>query len=132
MKKKTFKKMFIVASLTFVLLLTVLAVHIYWVTRNSAPDATTKVMARMDLKQTVSSDESDAITNWLYQQKGVDHVLCNPTTKIVVFTFSPVKNNGNDIVKKFNQSFHFSASRYIPTEEELQSGCPVAKKIRFL
>ncbi|MGN6619347.1 MAG: hypothetical protein ACTHJ5_19380 [Ilyomonas sp.] len=127
MKKKTFKKMFIVASLTFVLLLTVLAVHIYWVTRNTAPDATTRVMARMDLKQTVSLDESNAITNWLYQQKGIDHVLCNPATKIVVFTFSPVQSNANDIVKKFNQSFHVSANRYIPTEEELQNGCPVAK-----
>jgi len=61
----------------FLFLVLVLAVHIYWVTRPKAPDANTKIMARIDIKQPITQADADKITTWLYQQKGIDHVLVN-------------------------------------------------------
>jgi len=111
----------------FLFLILVLAVHIYIVTKPKAPDEHTRVMARIDIRQPVSVDESNNITAWLYQQRGVDHVLCNPKTAIVVFTFSPLKANADAIAVNFKTALNYPYSkRYVPTEKELQSGCPVA------
>lgn len=125
MQKKTVKKIFIGTMSLFLLLTLVLAIHIYVVTRPKAADAHTLVMARIDIKNSIDQSDADKITTWLYQQKGVDHVLVNPKTHIVVFTFFPVKANGDQIVKNFQTSFNYDAKRYIPTEAEIQNGCPV-------
>ena len=127
MKKGLLRKILLSTLGVFFLFVTVLATHIYFVTRPKAPGANTRIMARIDLRQPIDRQRADKITTWLYQQKGVDHVMINPKTEIVVFTFFPVKANANAIVKDFRSSLNYSnATRYIPTEEELKSGCPVA------
>lgn len=84
-------------------------------------------MARIDIKQPVTQYDANKITAWLYQQNGVDHVLCNPKSEIVVFTFSPLKANANDIAKNFKTALNYAnATRYMPSVEELQKSCPVA------
>jgi hypothetical protein len=113
-------------ALTFLFLIAVLAVHIYFVTRTRV-DSDTRVMARIDVHQALSSQDGDSITTWLYRQKGVDHVLCNYRTKIVVFTYSPLEANADDIARRFRTSLHYpGAARYVPTDKELRGGCPVA------
>ncbi len=127
MKKGLLRKILLSSLAVFFLLVGVLAVHIYIVTRPKAPGPNTRVMARIDIRQPVSQQESDKITAWLYQQKGVDHVMVNPKTEIVVFTFFPVKADANTIVKNFKSTLNYSnAKRYIPTEAELKGGCPAA------
>jgi hypothetical protein len=127
MKKMIIKKILLASLGVFALLTVVLAVHIYVVTRPKAPATSTRIMARIDIKQAISQAEATRITAWLYQQKGVDHVLCNPGTAIAVFTFSPLKANANDITGNFKNELKYpKATRYIPTEKELQGGCPVA------
>ena len=111
----------------FFLLAAVLAIHIYIVTRPKAPRANTRVMARIDIGQPINRQDANKIIAWLYQQKGIDHVMVNPKTEIVVFTFFPVKADANKIVKDFKPILNYTkATRYIPTEKELKSGCPVA------
>jgi hypothetical protein len=127
MKKGFLKKILLSTLGLFFLLVTVLASHIYIVTRHKPPNAKTRAMARIDIRQPISQQESDKITAWLYQQKGIDHVMVNPKTQIVVFTFFPVKVNGNEVVNDFKSRFNYAqAIRYIPTEEELKGGCPAA------
>jgi|SRR5580692_2068150 hypothetical protein len=126
MKKKSIKRFLIGTGSVLLLLIMVLAVHIYIVTRPKAPDAHTRIMARIDIKQDINQDDANKITAWLYQQKGVDHVLCNPTSDIVVFTFFPVKTNANQIVKDFKSALPYKAERYIPSETDMKSGCPIA------
>lgn len=107
-------------------LVLVLAVHIYVVTRHRV-DASTRVMARIDLHQPVTGDDANRITAWLYQQKGVDHVLCNAKTQIVVFTYSPLVSNGNDISDRLRDRLRYPlAQRYVPSQKDLQGSCPVA------
>lgn len=126
MKKKTFKKIILWTVSSFLFLVLALAIHIYWVTRPKAPDNNTRIMARLDVKQPITQADADKIASWLYQQKGIDHVLVNPKTDIVVFTFFPIETSGNKIVKDFQLQLPYKANRYVPTEAELQSGCPVA------
>jgi len=110
----------------FVFLLVVLCVHIYIVTRPKVPDAHTLTMARIDIKQPIDQGDSTKITQWLYTQPGVDHVYCNPSSAIVVFTFHPVTTSANLIVDQFKSNLPYKAVRFIPSKEDLQGGCPVA------
>src|ERR1700753_1236854 len=105
MKSKTIKKIAIWSVSTLLFLTVVLMVHIWWMVRPRA-DASTIVMARVDVQQPLSQDEAGKINTWMYHQKGVQHVLVNPDTRIVVFTFYPVKASGNDIVKNLKAEFN--------------------------
>ncbi|MBN8718991.1 MAG: hypothetical protein J0H85_06070 [Sediminibacterium magnilacihabitans] len=127
MKKNLFRK---VLKYTLLILLFLsfgtLLVHIYLVTRVKPPDNNTLIMARIDIKQPIDQGDADKITNWMYGQKGVDHVLCNTQNGIVIFTFFPIKTSGDAIVANFKKSLHYKAERYLPTQEEMSTGCPVA------
>ena len=108
----------------FALLVVVLAVHIYIMTRPKAPGPNTRAMARIDIKQPITPEDADKINSWLYRQKGVDHVLVNPKTDIVVFTFFPIKTNADLIVGNFKSNFSYKADRFVPTEAQMSAGCP--------
>ena len=124
MKNTKSKKLFRTIMMVFGFLTIVLAVHIYWVTRPKAPDPHTIVMARIDIKNPLNQADVAKIKTWLYQQKGVDHVVVNPKTQIAIFTFYPAKTSGDQIVNKFQTSFNYDAKRYVPTKEEIANGCP--------
>jgi hypothetical protein len=126
MKNKMIRKTLIFSGYTLLLLTVVLAIHIYWVTRPKAPDASTKIMARIDIKQHIDQNDANKIATWLYQQKGIDHVLVNPQTAIVVFTFFPIKTTANTIVSNFKSTFPYTAERFVPTKDQMSGGCPVA------
>jgi len=123
--KKTIKKILLYGSATFLFLVLVLAVHIYFVYR-PAPDKNTRVMARIDIKQQITRNDANSITAWLYHQKGIDHVLVNPQTNIVIFTFYPVKTTGDQVVRSFKANFNLKAERFMPSDEQLKSSCPMA------
>lgn len=126
MKKVLIKKILVVAGSATVVLAIVLVVHIYQVTRPKAPDATTVAMARIDIRQEIDVADADKAVAWLYQQDGVDRVMYNPGTRIIVFTYKPVAAKADVIVSDFKQTFDFTAERFVPSEEEMKNGCPVA------
>ncbi len=125
MTKAAVRKIVKITGTTAALLAIVLLAHIYIVTRPKAPDVHAVAMARIDLKQPISQTDAEKITGWLYQQKGIDHVLCNPSADIVVFTYMPAKTNANEVVSNFKTSLGYSAERYMPCEEDMKGGCPV-------
>jgi hypothetical protein len=126
MKKRNRKKIALTISSFFLLLVTVLAVHIYVVTRPRI-DASTRFMARIDLHQNIDKTDADKITAWLYQQNGVDHVLVNSQSEIAVFSFEPLKNDGNKIVQAFKTNTPYSkAERFMPSVAAMNAGCPYA------
>jgi hypothetical protein len=126
MKKRKWKKIVLTSLAVFAGLVVILAVHIYWVTRPRI-DAGTRVMARIDLHQPIGQADADKITAWLYQQKGVDHVLVNPRSEIAIFSFAPIKNDGSRIVQDFRTTTPYNkAERYLPVADPNASGCPVA------
>ncbi|HUZ61411.1 MAG TPA: hypothetical protein VMU83_21730 [Hanamia sp.] len=124
MKNEKNKKLFKTIMIVFGFLTIVLVIHIYWVTRPKTFDTHTIVMARIDIKNSLSLKDADKIKTWLYQQKGVKHVLVNPKTQIAIFTFYPMKASGDQIVHKFQTVFNYNAKRFVPTKQELENSCP--------
>lgn len=125
MKRKIISQiLLLLAALSFVFI-TVLAVHIYQVTRPGKIDASTIAMARVDFSENLSKEDSIKITSWLYKQNGVEYVLCNPVHKIAVFSFKPLSVNATDIAQNLAKELNYKAERYLPSEEELKAGCPV-------
>ncbi len=126
MLKRKWKKIAVTAGSVLVLGTVVLAFHIWWVMKPRV-DATTRIMARIDIHQAIVPAEADRITAWLYQQKGVDHVVVNPKVDIAIFTYSPLVNNANVIAASFRRDLSYSgAVRVMPSESAMASGCPVA------
>ena len=125
MKKRTIANILLYTFSTVFLLILILGIHIYMVYR---PKVTpnTRVMARIDIKQPLTKDDANKISAWLAHEKGVDHYLVNPQSRIVVFTFYPIKNSGTQIVKDFKANFNYKADRFLPTAENLKRSCPVA------
>jgi hypothetical protein len=123
--KKTIKRILLYSAAIFLFLVVVLAFHIYYYYR-PAPDASTKIMARIDIKQQINQGEANKIKSWMHHQKGIDHVLVNPQTNIVIFTFYPLKTTGDQVVKSFKSNFNLKADRFMPGDEQLKSGCPMA------
>lgn len=126
MKKRILKKILIGTGSTLLLLIIVLCVHIYLVTRPKAPDANTRIMVRINFRQDITQADADKIATWLYAQNGVSHVLCNPDGDLAIFTYVPVKTNADAIVSNMNKALPYNAVRFMPGKEEMKKGCPVA------
>ena len=124
--KNRIKKIVLYSFSISLLLVIVLGIHIYWVYRPAA-SIYTRVMARIDIKQQINQTDANNISAWMVHQKGVDHVLVNPQSNIVVFTFFPLQTDGNKVVENFKSNFHLKADRFMPTAQDLKSSCPVAK-----
>ncbi|HTK21631.1 MAG TPA: hypothetical protein VL442_19065 [Mucilaginibacter sp.] len=125
MKKRAIRKFLLYTFSTLLFLVLVLAVHIYVVYRPKI-SPNTRVMARIDIKQPITQDDANKISAFMAHEKGVDHCLVNPETRIVVFTFAPVKNSGDQILNDFKANFKYKADRFIPSSENLKHSCPVA------
>lgn len=123
--KNRIKKVLLYGTGTVLFLFLALAAHIYFVYRPS-PDVYSKVMARIDIKQPITQKDANDISSWLTHQNGIDHVLVNPHTDIVIFTFFPVKTTGDKVVSDFKSHFPFKAERFMPDAESLSHSCPMA------
>lgn len=128
MKTTTVKRTLIGCTALFILLSMVLFVHIYMVTRPKVADEHTKAMARIDIRNKISTADADKMAAWLNKQNGVDHVMCNAANQLVVFTFFPSKINADQVTENFKTQFQLNAVRYKPTEKELLKGCPISNK----
>jgi hypothetical protein len=82
-------------------------------------------LARIDFKQQLSKEDSAKIVSWLYKQKGVENVLCNPISNIAVFSFRPVQNNATLIAQNLAFNLNYKAERYMPSAQDLKGSCPV-------
>jgi|GEM_PF-623658 len=120
------RKIIKVSLLTLSVLVGILVVHIFWVTRTRV-DRHTRVMERIDLNEPIGNADAGRITGWLYRQPGVDHVMCNVSTSIVIFTYSPLQADGNALASGLSGSLGYPrAKRFMPTTAQLQSSCPFA------
>lgn len=124
MRKKKIKKIILISFSSLLFLFIVLCVHVYIMMKPRPADSKTIAMARIDFKQNINQSDADKISSWLYSQQGVQHVLCNQKTRIAVFSYYPVKANANALVNHLASSLHYSAVRYVPSQEDMAKGCP--------
>jgi hypothetical protein len=122
MRSKTVIKSVLIATLV---LFVILVVHIIWVTRPPQKNFPNVAMARIDFQSSLNDVQGKAITEWLYAQKGVTHVLCNTSSKIAVFTFYPSQVNATQLANQLSRYMQIPATRYLPAKEEIENGCPI-------
>ncbi len=126
MKGKTMKKITVAAGFSFAILVLILGVHIYIVTRPKPVDPNAIVMARIDLHKDISKADGDKIIAYMNAQKGVSHAVVNYSTDNVVFTFYPIQARANDIISQFKADMHYDdAVRYMPSLADMKGGCPM-------
>lgn len=125
MKNQLVKRVLISISAVTLLLLMILGVHIYLVTRPQPIDPKAIVMARIDMHEDINQADADRIVTYMNTQPCVNHTYVNPNSDIVVFTFFPAQAKGDDIVKKFKEDLHYkNAVRFMPTAAQMKGGCP--------
>ncbi|TDW96851.1 hypothetical protein [Dinghuibacter silviterrae] len=118
------KKIFIAAG---GLCLLALALHIYLALKPVKVTPGLREMARIDVRQPMSAKDAKTVTTWLYKEKGIDHVLVNPQTQKVIFTYFPYQTSAQQITRDFKAALPYNADRFMPTEDQMASaGCPVA------
>ena len=125
MNRKVFFTFLKITGALLLIGVAVLAIHIYQVTRPPKADASTVAIARINFDQQLSTADSLKICTWLYQQKGVEYALCNTESRIAVFSFHPFQSNASLIAQNLASDLHYKATRYQPTLEQMQAGCPV-------
>lgn len=126
MKSGLIKKVIAGMAGTFVLMLVVLCIHLYIMTRPGVTDPKVAALARIDLKQNISEADAAKIGSWLYGQQGIDHVLCNAPAGVVVFSYYPARVSADAIVSNFKAGFNYPlATRFVPSENDLKGSCPV-------
>jgi hypothetical protein len=123
MKGKLIKKIVLGTTATLLVLIAVLGVHIYFVTKPEINEKTV-AMARIDIKQQIDETQAGSIENWLSKQTGVDHVMLNRQSDIIVLTFYPVKVSADQLTAKLSSTFNIKAERFMPGAEQMKSGCP--------
>lgn len=126
MTKRTIRRIGGMALGTLAVLCLVLGVHIYLMTHRPA-DPNRVAMARIDVQQALDEDAAADITQWLYAQQGVEHVLCNPVSRIAVFSYYPARVDANELAARFNRESGYAGKRYVPDAKELMKGCPLAE-----
>ena len=125
MKNKMTKKIGGTIGIISLLLVLVLGVHIYMVTRPRPIDPNAVVMARIDMHQAIDQRDADKITGYMDAQASVNHTYVNINTDKVVFTFFPAQASADDIIRKFKADLHYdNAVRFMPTPAQLGGGCP--------
>ena len=119
------KKAIIWVGSLLLLLLAAVTIHVYLVTRPKAPDEHTRILARIDFRRQLDAGDSAALTTWLYGREGVEHVLCNPGGRLVVFSYFAKRTNADRVLRDLNAAFPYRGTRYLPSAAETEMGCPV-------
>ena len=123
MKVKIIKRTLIAFTATLLLLVAILGIHIYVVSKPRITDKTV-ALARIDIKQSINETEAGGIEKWLSEQAGVQHVVLNRESNIIVFSFYPVKASASQLAENLRGTFHVNAERFMPSAEQMASGCP--------
>lgn len=127
MKSVLQKKWLFGLLLLFVALNLLLGAHIYWVTRPHQPDAQTLVLVRLDFPKPITASERPDMLQWFNRQPGIHKSVCEPPNQQLVFGYYPAQTNANQVVQDFNAHFNQSARRYLPSTQQMKSGCPIGR-----
>ncbi len=124
--KQLIKRTLVTGGSIIAVLLVVLCVHIYLATRPKPVTADTRAIIKIDFKQDITDADADKINTWLHKQKGVENVSCNAANDFAVAIVHPALYNPDQLVSDLETSLNYKAKRFIPSQKDMQNGCPVA------
>jgi hypothetical protein len=126
MKKKIIKIAAWSLSIVFVLFV-VLVVHIYQVTKPVHYDNNDIQLSRIDFKQEIDSTQASEIKHFVAGLPGIENVMFNQHDGTLVYGYNQNQQNSENVYNKLMSFGNYKAQRFMPTEAQLASGCPVGK-----
>ncbi len=119
------KKILLISFSTAIVLIGALVSHIYVSTETVQNDLRVRQMSRIDFKEPIDSLEAQTIKNTVNSLPGVENSFFNIKDGIFVYGFEPAKQTDENVMNKIMSIRKFKAERYLPSAENLASGCPV-------
>lgn len=131
MKKNILKRIIITLSLTSVVCVGILAVHIYSVTHRQQTPLASKQLSRIDFLQPVDSLDAIRMRYQVAAMSGVESTYFNHASHILVYTYAPEKQTSEAVFKNLMQTCNYKAKRYVVSQEEVVKGCPIGNTESF-
>jgi hypothetical protein len=126
MKKKRLLKIAIWMTSSCVVLIGVLLIHIYMVTRPIDYGANATIqMSRIDFKQPVAATEVIKIQAFVKQLPGVKNAVFNTDSGILIYTYQNEQQNSLNVYTKLMNYRNYKAERFVVTASQASNGCPV-------
>lgn len=122
------KKLIKIGAWTFGVLFAlfiVLAVHIYSVTKPVYYDNNDLQLARIDFRQDLDAAEASKVRSFVMAMPGVQNVMFNEHDRTLVYGYTLGQQTSENVFTSLMRSGDYKAVRFIPTEEQMASGCPM-------
>lgn len=130
--KKLFKKIAIWTVSIFSLLVVVLVVHIYLVTRLADPLPNHDIyLSRIDFKESVDSTEATRIMNHVRTMDGIANAHFNIAAGTLVYGYKKDVQNPENVYAEVAKFTSLKSERLILSEEDIAKGCPAFDKNTF-
>ncbi|GGZ26261.1 hypothetical protein GCM10007049_18660 [Echinicola pacifica] len=121
------KKIIIGIGLMVILLVSILAVHIYMVT-SSKPSGPNWAMSQIDFNEDIDSLKSVAVSAGFLDMDGLKDARVNRVSDYMVVLYDRQKHSPHELVSQMNSKFDMKASLFQPSESELAASCPAIDK----
>lgn len=103
-----------------------LGIHLYQVTDHFyAPQGPQYQLARIDFHAPLNAEEVSHVRSTVQQLQGVQKAYYNAGDNILVYAYTIGAQDQQRVYDHVMQSGNYSASRFIPDQQTLASGCPV-------
>jgi hypothetical protein len=122
------KKILITVTAVFLCLVSILAVHIYLVTRPKPGAITSLSMGRVDFESPLDSLEASSIVSKVRQLDGIKDVRMNSAAGHMICLYDRKSWSGDELTSWIVDEFSVQASFFRPTEEMLSQSCPAIDK----
>ena len=129
-KKKKWLKYLLITSSVFVVLFTVLVVHIYMVTKPVKYDNNDLQLSRIDFKEDIDSLRASEIRHFVASLPGIQNTMFNVKDDILVYGYLNNEQNSASVYDELMKHGNYKADRFIVSENMKAEGCPMAGKDR--
>lgn len=128
MKRKHWKILLVSVGSTFLLLTTILAIHIYMVTRpKPSQDPRLRQLARLDVISDIDSTDVPKLQSIVAKMEGVRTVKYAANESAVIFEFDPSKQNTEAVAESLSQN-GYTVQKFKVSSSQMNKGCPVMDK----
>lgn len=131
MKKNILKQIVITLSLTVLVCTGILVVHIYSATHKQQTPLANKQLSRIDFLEPIDSVDALNIRYQVASMPGVESTYFNHASNILVYTYAPDKQTSAAVFENLLKTCNYKAKRYVVSQEELASGCPIGNHNSF-
>src|ERR1044072_5190075 len=130
--RKRIMKILKISVLIILILFSMLAVHIYQVTKPRQLDNNNLQLSRIDFLQPVDEAEAAKIRHFVASLPGADNTLFNTQNAVLIYGYQNNLQNSTDVFTKLIAFGHYKAKKFIVSEQQASSGCPVMNRNSFV